>query len=113
MFKGAVIGSFRIVRKTASRKFAGSYMVAYAFATIPLAGTGFIAAITGLKILFGFTFHHFLLSNIRKGCKKWILYHGNTEKKIIKFRAFRLLFFFVMIIFSLTNIENIKEIVLG
>ena len=62
MFKGAVVGPFRITRKTARRKFTGSEMVADAFAAIALARTRFVTAIARFKILFGFTFHGIFLS---------------------------------------------------
>jgi hypothetical protein len=67
MLKRAVVAPFRIIGKTAGRKFAGSQMVADTLTTVPLARTRFVTAVAGFKILFGFTFHHFLLS--KKGRK--------------------------------------------
>ena len=62
MLKGTVISPFSIVRKTASRKLAHVQVITDAIAANPLAGTGFIGAITVLQIPILLTFHTQLLN---------------------------------------------------
>ena len=57
MLKGPVIGFFRPGGKSAGGKLPGPKVIGNTVTADTLAGTGFIAAIAALKILFFFTFH--------------------------------------------------------
>jgi hypothetical protein len=59
MFKGAIIGSFRVLGKTAPGELPHFQMIRNALATGPFSGTGLIGAVTFFKVLFPITFHGF------------------------------------------------------
>jgi hypothetical protein len=59
---GPVIGFFDGVREEAGREFVVPAVIVQAFATIPLAGAGLVAAIAAAPIFYQKTFAHGILA---------------------------------------------------
>jgi hypothetical protein len=57
MLKGAIKGSLCVCREATSRKLSHPEMVRNALAAKTFPGTGFIGAVTSLKVLFLLAFH--------------------------------------------------------
>ena len=57
MFKRAIVGFFRVLRKAATGELSHFQMIGNTLATDSFSGTGLIGAITLFKVLLPITFH--------------------------------------------------------
>ena len=57
MFKRAIVGFFRVLRKAATGELSHFQMIGNTLATDPFSGTGLIGTVTFFKVLLPITFH--------------------------------------------------------
>jgi hypothetical protein len=64
MFKRAIVGFFRVLRKAATGELSHFQMIGNTLATDPFSGAGLIGTVTFFKVLLPITFHGSILPPI-------------------------------------------------